>query len=322
MGKFIIRRTLIMIPQLFLLSVLIFVLAKAMPGNAMTSVLANHPNIDQSSIHMQEKMLGLNDPITVQYWHWLVGVFHGSLGVSFIQHIPVTQLIGDRLQNTLLLALCTLVVTYLIAIPLGIAGGRWENSPLDRAITGYTYVSYAMPVFVFAIFLLFIFSFWLDWFPVGGSIDPGVQQWTPAYFANLGYHLVLPTLAGAILSTSVKIQYLKSEIVDTKLKDFVNTARSKGVPERRIYTRHILRNSFLPIAAFLGYDITGMIGGSVFIETIFSYPGLGQLFVQSITQRDYAVVTALVMISGLAALIGTLLSDIILSLVDPRIHVE
>ncbi|MFT8871714.1 MAG: ABC transporter permease [Sporolactobacillus sp.] len=322
MGKFIIRRVLIMIPQLFLLSILIFALAKAMPGSAMTGVLATHPMLAESSIKAQEKMLGLNDPVWLQYWHWIVGLCHGSLGVSFVQHIPVTTLIGNRLQNTLLLAFCTLVVTYLIAIPLGIAGGRWENSLLDRAITGYTYVSYAMPLFVFAIFLLFIFSFWLDWFPSGGSVDPGVQQWTPAYFGNLIYHLVLPTLAGAILSTSVKIQYLKSEIIDTKLKDFVNTARSKGVPESRIYTRHILRNSFLPIAAFLGYDITGMIGGSVFIETIFSYPGLGQLFVTSIDQRDYAVVTALVMISGLAALIGTLLSDIILSLVDPRIHVE
>ncbi|MFT9428156.1 MAG: ABC transporter permease [Sporolactobacillus sp.] len=322
MWKFIIRRIAIMIPQLFILSILIFVLAKAMPGNALTSVLASHPNIAQSSIQDQEKMLGLNEPLPVQYWHWLVGIFHGNLGVSFIHQTSVIALIGDRLQNTLLLSFCILIVSYLIAIPLGIFSGRWENSLLDRAITGYTYVSYAMPIFVFAIFLLFIFSFWLNWFPAGGSVDPSVNPWTFAYAASLAQHLVLPTLAGAVLSTATTIQYLKSEIIETKMKDFVNTARSKGVPESRVYTRHILRNSFLPIAAFLGYDITGLIGGSVFLETIFSYPGLGQLFVQSIDQRDFAVVTALVMISGLAALLGTLLSDIILSLVDPRIRIE
>ncbi|MFT8363198.1 MAG: ABC transporter permease [Sporolactobacillus sp.] len=322
MWKFIIRRIAIMIPQLFILSILIFVLAKAMPGNALTAVLASHPNIAQSSIQDQEKMLGLNEPLPVQYWHWLAGIFHGNLGVSFIHQTSVIALIGDRLQNTLLLSFCILIVSYLIAIPLGIFSGRWENSLLDRAITGYTYVSYAMPIFVFAIFLLFIFSFWLNWFPTGGSVDPSVNPWTFAYAASLAQHLVLPTLAGAVLSTATTIQYLKSEIIETKMKDFVNTARSKGVPESRVYTRHILRNSFLPIAAFLGYDITGLIGGSVFLETIFSYPGLGQLFVQSIDQRDFAVVTALVMISGLAALLGTLLSDIILSLVDPRIRIE
>lgn len=133
---------------------------------------------------------------------------------------------------------------------------------------------------------------------------------------------MLPALSGALINTVVTIQYLRSEIVDTKVKDFVKTARAKGVPERHIYWRHILRNSFLPIAAFLGYEITGLIGGSVFLESIYSYPGLGQLFLQSIMQRDYSVVTALVMISGVATLVGTLLSDIILSAVDPRIRIE
>lgn len=133
---------------------------------------------------------------------------------------------------------------------------------------------------------------------------------------------MLPALSGALINTVVTIQYLRSEIIDTKVKDFMKTARAKGVLERQIYWRHILRNSFLPIAAFLGYEITGLIGGSVFLESIYSYPGLGQLFLQSIMQRDYSVVTALVMISGVATLVGTLLSDIILSAVDPRIRIE
>ena len=129
-------------------------------------------------------------------------------------------------------------------------------------------------------------------------------------------------MSGALLFTFGTIQYLRNDIIDTKLKDFVKTARAKGVPERKVYTHHILRNSMLPIAAFLGYEITGLIAGSVFIEWIFSYPGLGQLFIQSISTRDFTVVTALVMISGTAAIVGTMLSDIILSIVDPRIRID
>jgi peptide/nickel transport system permease protein len=125
-----------------------------------------------------------------------------------------------------------------------------------------------------------------------------------------------------LLFTYGTIQYLRNDIIDTKLKDFVKTARAKGVPEGKVYTRHILRNSLLPIAAFLGYEITSLIAGSIFIEMIFSYPGLGQLFIQSISGRDFTVVTALVMISGTAAIVGTMLSDIILSIVDPRIRID
>ena len=134
--------------------------------------------------------------------------------------------------------------------------------------------------------------------------------------------MILPAFSTALISTTSIIQYLRSEIIDHKSKDFVRTAKSKGVPETQIYSKHILRNSFLPIAAFLGYEITGLIGGAVIIETIFSYPGIGQLFLSSVHARDFSIVTALVMMTGFATLLGTLLSDIILSVVDPRIRIE
>lgn len=322
MWKFILRRTLIMIPQLFVLSVIIFALAQAMPGDVLTNQILSNPDIDPATIAEQREKLGLNDPAPVQYWNWLSGLAHGNLGVSFIHQTPVTTLIGERLINTIFLSACILVLTYAIAVPLGIAGGRWPNSMFDKFITGYTYFSYATPLFVFALLSLFVFGFTLNWFPTGGSVDPRVDPGTFPYIVSKIYHMILPALAQAVLSTAIIIQYLKNEIIETKLKDFVLTAHSKGVPESKIYSRHILRNSFLPVAAFLGYSITGIIGGHIFIETIFSYPGIGQLFIQSITQRDYPVVTTLMMISGLAALIGTLLSDIILSAVDPRIRIN
>ncbi|MCC2684184.1 MAG: binding-protein-dependent transport system inner rane component [Paenibacillaceae bacterium] len=322
MWTFVLRRIAIMIPQLLLLSVLIFILAKMMPGDALTGQLASHPQMDARTLAEIREKLGLNDPFYVQYARWIGGLLHGDLGLSYIHQQPVTTLLGERIGNTVLLSACTLLFTYLLAVPLGIASGRWTDSWADKLIVGYSYVSFATPLFIFAVVMLFVFGFELGWFPTGGSVDIQVAKGSFGYYANKLHHLLLPSLSGALISTVGIIQYLRSEIVETKLKDFVKTARAKGIPETHIYWRHILRNSIIPIAAFLGYEITGLIGGSVFLESIFSYPGIGQLFLQSITQRDYSVVTALVMISGVAALLGTLLSDIILSLVDPRIRIE
>ncbi len=322
MWKFILRRMVIMIPQLFLLSVLVFMLAKAMPGDALTGQLANNPKMDAQTLAEIREKLGLNDPLTVQYTRWLNQLLHGDLGLSYVHQQPVTDLLAGRIGNTILLSVCILVLTYLIAIPLGVVSGRWTDSWADKWVVGYSYVSFATPLFLFALMLLFVFGFTLGWFPTGGSVDIQVETGTVDYYVDKIHHLVLPSLSGALIGTVGIIQYLRSEIIETKMKDFVKTARAKGVPESRIYSRHILRNSFLPIAAFLGYEITGLIGGSIFLESIFSYPGIGQMFLQSIMQRDYSVVTALVMISGLATLLGTLLSDIILSAVDPRIRME
>src|SRR5690606_16693669 len=154
------------------------------------------------------------------------------------------------------------------------------------------------------------------------SVDPQVVPGTWDWFLSKVHHLILPALTAALLSTVGTVQYLRNEIIDTKLKDFVKTARAKGTPERKVYTRHIFRNSLLPVAAFLGYDIVGIRGCSIFIEQIFGYPGIGQLFISSISQRDYNVITILVMLSGFLALLGTMLSDIILSIVDPRIRID
>jgi peptide/nickel transport system permease protein len=321
MIKFIIRRILIMIPQLFVLSILIFCLAKAMPGDALTGTSMD-PHMSAKALFELRQKLGLNDSIPVQYIRWIKGVIHGNFGISYSNQRPVTDLVSDRLGNTIILSAAILIVTYIIAIPLGIISGRWPNSWSDKLITGYNYVTFATPLFIFALLVLFLFGFILQWFPTGGSVDIQIQQGSFAYYINKIDHLVLPTISGAVIATVGTVQYLKNEIIDTKYKDFIKTARAKGVPESKIYTRHILRNSILPIAAFLGYEITGIIGGNIILENIYSYPGLGQLFLQSIGTRDFSVVNALVLLTGLASLFGTLLSDIILSAVDPRIRIE
>ncbi|WML49569.1 ABC transporter permease [Neobacillus sp. PS3-34] len=322
MLKFILRRFLVMIPQLFILSILIFLMAKAMPGDALTGQLASNPKMDAQTIMELKQKLGLLDPPYVQYLRWIKGLLHGDLGMSVMHQTPVTHLLAGRIGNTLTLSFAVLILSYLIAIPLGIVGGRWTNSLADKMIVGYNYLTFATPLFIFALLVLFVFGFVLGWFPSGGSVDIRVEDGSFAYYMSKLNHLILPAFSGAIVSTTVTIQYLRNEIIDTKIKDFVKTARAKGVNESKVYTHHIFRNSLLPIAAFLGYEIVYLIGGSVFLESIYGYPGIGQLFLSSIAQRDFSVVTALVMISGLATLIGTLLSDIILSAVDPRIRIE
>ncbi|MEK3887823.1 oligopeptide ABC transporter permease [Bacillus sp. FSL K6-3431] len=320
MWKFTVRRIGIMIPQIILLSILIFILAKMMPGDALSGMI--DPNVDPSTIEAQREKLGLNNPWYIQYIDWLKGVIHGDFGQSFRFKMPVTELITQRLINTIWLSVVTLILTYLIAIPLGITSGRYNDTWADRLITGYTYIGFAAPLFIFALVMLWMFGFNLGWFPTGGSVKPGLTPGTFEYVISKINHLLLPALSMALIATVSTVQYLRSEIIDIKEKDFILTAKAKGAPESRIYNHHILRNSLLPIAAFFGYEITGLIGGTIFIENIFGYPGMGQLFFESILLRDYSVVTSVVLLFGIASIIGALISDIILSLIDPRIRIK
>ncbi len=308
-----------MIPELILLSVLVFMLAKLMPGDPFTGLLT--PQTSAAKVHELKVRAGLYDPWYVQYWRWIVHMFQGDLGMSYQFKSPVANLIAERATNTLWLSLLTVILSYAIAIPLGVIAGRYENTKRDKLIQFYSFVVYAIPAFVFYLLGVYFFGYKLHWFPTSGSVSVSADSGLSYLFSRLD-HMILPALLMAILSTTSIIQYLRSEIIDNTNQDFVKTARSKGVSEKMVFWKHILRNSLLPIAAFFGYSITGLLGGSIFLETIFGYPGMGLLFMDSIVSRDYSVITALVMLYGLLNLIGTLLSDIVLSIVDPRVRIE
>ena len=320
MWKTILRRVLLMLPQIFILSVLAFLIAKMMPGDPFTGLIT--PETDPNTIEALRVKAGFYDPLPVQYWNWISKAFRGDFGLSYTYKYEVTKLIGQRIGNTVWLSLLTMILTYLIALPLGMIAGRFQNSWADKAIVVYTFITYSIPVFVFALVLLWLFGYTLGWFPTRGSVDSDVVAGTLGYYINKFHHMILPAFTMAILSTTGTIQYLRTGVIDAKSQDYVRTARAKGVPENVVFNRHIFRNSILPIAAFLGYEFTGLIGGSVFIENIFSYPGMGNLFVTSITGRDYSVILALLLLFGTATLLGTLLSDIIMSIVDPRVRVQ
>ncbi|WEV70324.1 ABC transporter permease [Lactobacillus sp. ESL0785] len=319
MWKTILRRFLVMIPQIIILSFLVFVLAKMMPGDPFSGQI--NPNTDPKQLAALKQAAGLNDPIPVQYGRWVGNLFRGDLGTSYIQHVPVVSLITDRAINTFWLSLLSTIITYAISIPMGITAGRHQDEWQDQAVEVFNYVTYAVPPFVFYILAIWLFGFTLGWFPISGSVAPNASGFWGTLFSQL-YHMILPAILMAVITTTSIVQYLRTGIVDNKVEDYVRTAHSKGVPENVVFNKHILRNSLLPIASNFGTVITGLLSGSMIVESVFSYPGMGKLFLDSISQRDYTTLTALILIFGILTLLGNLLSDIIMSIVDPRIRIK
>ncbi|KRM72794.1 oligopeptide ABC transporter permease [Lacticaseibacillus brantae] len=319
MWKTILRRILIMIPQILLLSVIVFFLAKLMPGDPFSGQIT--PQMDPKQIDSLRRQLGLDDPLWTQYFRWIGNLFHGDLGMSYAYKRPVISLIAERASNTIWLSLFAVILTYLIGVPLGVLAGRFKGTRLDSGISLYAYSVMAIPSFVFYLIALLIFGYQLKWFPTTGSVALDASGGV-GYIMSRLYHMVLPAILQAFLGTTGIILYLRSGIIDNSIEDYVRTARAKGVPEKVIFNKHILRNSLLPIAAFMGNTITGLISGSLFVESVFSYPGMGKLAVDAMTTRDYATMTSLTLLFGFLTLLGNLLSDIIMSIVDPRIRVE
>ncbi|HZK46763.1 MAG TPA: oligopeptide ABC transporter permease [Atopostipes sp.] len=320
MWKTVLRRLLTMIPQIILLSIIVFVVAREMPGDAFTGMI--DPNVDPAQIEALREAAGWNDPVSVQYVRWIGDVLQGDFGRSYAQQVPVTTLIGGRAANSLRLGIVSTFFTYLIALPFGMFAGRFNNSWFDRFVVIYNYVSYAIPTFVLALLMVFIFGYRLGWFPTFGSKNVTLTAGTFDYYWDMFYRLLLPGFTGGILGTASTTQTLRSEVIDAKTQDYVRTARSKGVPEGKIFSKHIFRNAVLPIASSFGFIFSSLLSGSVFIEQIFAFNGMGDLFITSINARDYSVVITLTLLYGILAILGSLISDIALSLADPRIRID
>ncbi|MCL2372159.1 MAG: ABC transporter permease [Defluviitaleaceae bacterium] len=318
--KIILRRFLVVLPQLWLLSVAVFLLAQAMPGDALTGLI--DPDVSPEDIDRLRVELGLNRGWAVQYMEWMRGIFRGDFGRSWHYARPVTEVIGERLPNTVRLSLVGAAFTYLLAIPLGFVAGRYRETLADRLIVAYTFVAIAMPTLVFALLNIFVFGFRLGWFPIMGSVDVRLAPGSAAFWLSRLHHLILPAFTAAILNTVGIINILRSEIIENESAEYVTTARAKGLPEGKVYSRHIFRNATLPLASGLGASIAGLLSGSVIIERVFGYPGMGNLFVTSITARDFPTANALIMIYGFIGVAGVLLSDIFITIADPRIRIR
>ena len=321
MWKTVLRRLLILVPQLFILSVFVFFIAQYMPGDALTGRI--DPKTSPQRLEELRQLWGFYDPWYVKYGRWMGNAIKGDFGISFAYKVPVTQVVMEKAQNTFWLGLLTVGLTYLIAIPLGVLSGRYHDKIPDRTITLYSYLALAMPTIIAGLLAILIFSFRLGWFPYGGTVSADAYERGNIYYIlSRLHHMFLPAITGAIVSTSAVIQFLRSEIVDYEQSDFVITARSKGVPQRVIYSKHIFRNSMIPVASFMGYSISGVLTGSIFLETVFAYPGMGRLFIDSVSGRDYSVANALIIFFAMLIVLGTLLSDIIMYIVDPRLKIK
>ncbi len=306
--------------MLFVLTILCFGLIKAAPGDPFSSRL--DPKINPEVYEKQREALGLNDPIHIQYLNWVKGAIRGDFGESMIfKGRAVSDLIGERLENTLYLGLMTLFITVVVSIPIGIYSARHPYTPLDYGATAFGFFGLATPNFFFGLVAIYIFSITLGWLPAQGTVTrPGMEGFE--LFIDKIRHLILPSLTLGLAGTATYMRYMRSEVLDVLGSDYIRTARAKGMTERSVLYKHTLRNALIPIITLLGFEVGTLLAGAVITEGVFQFPGLGRLFLQSIGNRDYPTIMAINLMLGFLVLLGNLLADIFYSIVDPRIRYD
>lgn len=328
MSRYFIKRIVNMIPVFILATMISFAIMRMAPGGPENMFLGTEQNVemDAGKAEQLRERWGLNDPVPVQYYHWLRNIAVGDLGYSYFQHRPVTEIIKDALPNTVELNLFVLVLTYLIALPLGVVSAVKQYSGLDYAVTGLAFIGQAAPVFWVAMLLQYgIAMHSRQWIPVSGIATPGLGFDTYGWLSVIGDHLrylVLPVTAATFTGLTGLTRYMRSSMLDVLREDYIRTARAKGLAERVVIYRHGLRNALLPVVTLSGYVLTGLVSGSVILETIFSWPGIGQILFTAVQQRDYPVVMGNLVLGAVLALVGSLLVDILYVLVDPRIKYD
>lgn len=316
--QYAIRRILINIPVLLAVTIIIFALINLAPGDPLDFFINEEVGITRESLGDLEERFGLNDPIHIRYFKWLGSAVQGDLGFRFKNGDDVAEVLAVRLERTIILMGSALIVGISAGISLGIFIGFRQYSFWDFALTGISFVGISMPAFVAGIFGLYIFSVKLGWFPSGGMRTIGDPETT----LDLLYHLVLPAGTLAIFYTASFMRYQRFSILEVKQADFMRTARAKGLKERIITWRHALPNAILPVVTVIGLSIPNLVAGALFIETIYSWPGMGSLFVEAVAARDYPMVMGIMLVTAVVVLAANLLTDLTYAVVDPRIRYD
>ena len=309
--NYIIKRILQMIPVVLIAAVLIFVMIRMIPGDP-ARIMVGERALPEVYEAYREKM-GLNEPYWTQFFRFLKSIVTLDLGQSVYYNLPVTQLIASRFGITLALTITSTILTILISLPLGYLAGMRQNKLADQGIRTFALLGLSIPSFWIALVLLMIFGVNLHWFPVSG--------WGDTFLEKLR-SLVLPSITQAIAASAVVVRNTRNNVVDVKTQDYVDFARGKGVSRLRVSVSHIIRNALIPTVTLLSMRIAYMFGGTVIIESVFSMPGMGELLVSSVQRRDYAVVQGVVIVFILIILVVNLITDIIYSIIDPRISLE
>lgn len=335
MTRYIIRRLLQAIPLLLIITFILFVLLRSM-GDPLAAYSGRQRMRPEDRARLR-KELGLDKPIYVQYGVWLKDMATGNWGFSVDTHEPVTEMIGQRLPNTLLLMAVTEVVILVFSLVLGIYSALRQYSLMDQAVTALSFIGYSMPIFWLALMLIYFFAVrfkaWgLPYLPTGGVYTLSLVEVgeKPSSFLGVTYatipdllkHIVLPVIAMSTISIAGYSRYVRSTMLAVINEDYIRTARAKGLPERLILLRHALKNASLPLVTLIGLDLPFLLGGAIVTETIFSWPGMGRLFWNQVSKGDYPVVMAILLIISVAVIIFQLLTDIAYTALDPRIRYE
>ncbi len=310
--NYIVRRVIMLVPLMLGLSVVIFALIHLAPGDPALAFVSEQNN-DPRVVEQIRKDLGLNEPLPVQYWKWLSKVAQLDFGVAYtFNRVPVIDLLGQRVWGTVQLQLASLILSLVIAIPIGIISAKRQYSAVDNAATVGSFLGLAIPNFWFALMLQLLLAVHLGWLP---SATAGQDvQWP-----DRGLYYIMPVIVLSLSLVATFVRFMRSSFLEVIRQDYITMARAKGLDERTITYRHALKNAIIPMITIVGLQLPRLLSGSVIVETIFAWPGLGELGYRSILSRDYPVILALTLLTGAFILVTNIVVDVIYVLIDPRI---
>jgi peptide/nickel transport system permease protein len=312
MFAYLVRRLLATIPVMGVVALFVFSLLYIAPGDPAAVIAGDFATPEQiAAIHQK---LGLDEPFLVRFGHWLWAVLHGDLGISIFTNLPVTQLIGQRLEPTLALTLTTLVVTIVFAVPLGVIAAWKAGTWIDRVVMIVAVAGFSLPAFVLAYLLILAFSIKLDLLPVQGyvSFRDG--------FLPFIEHLILPSITLGLVYGALIARFTRASMLEVLSQDYIRTAQAKGLANDQVLLRHALKNAAVPIATVIGIGIALLISGVIVTETVFAIPGIGRLTVDAILRRDYPIIQGVVLLFSAAYVLVNLLVDVSYTLLDPRVR--
>jgi peptide/nickel transport system permease protein len=323
---YILRRLLLAIPTFIGITLVTFIIIHLAPGDPATLMAQGDmmgKGASAANLVEMKKVLGLDQPMHIQYVRWVGRIVRLDFGESIKDHRRVIDKIWEALPNTLVLNIISLLLIYLVSLPLGVYSAVKQNTLIDKGITSVLFVLYSLPTIWVALLLILLFYVKLDWLPAGGiqSLSITGDSFFPWFWDRLK-HLVLPVICFTYGGFAVVSRYVRSSMLEVIRQDYIRTARAKGLGNNRVIYRHALANAMIPIVTLLGLELPGLIGGSVILEQIFSWPGMGWLFFDALNARDYTTIMGLTVFSALLVLLGTLIADILYAVVDPRVHYD
>ena len=311
MAKYLLYRLGDAIPTVFLVLTMVFIAMRILPGDPALAALG--PMADPVQLAAFRERMGLNDALPVQYVQFLWDAIRLDFGRSFISDVPVSDLIVRNLPHTIYLTIVSVIMGLGIGIPFGVYAATRRNRPPDNALRIYSLIGYAIPDFYLAAILLIVFSLNLGWFPINGA---GNGFWDGLH------HIILPAMTLAMLKSAFMGRLTRTSVLEVLGRDYVRTARAKGAREGRVIYRHGLRNALLPLSTGIGISILATLSGSVAVELVFNRPGIGRLLIDAISERDYPVIQAGVMMFAFFVILVNLVMDVVYILVDPRIRMK